>query len=385
MTSIAQPDEPANRHTRRSAQARRPRSGNALAALLNDIESYFTRYVSFTSRDQVTAAVMWAAQSHATEAASYLYHLNIYSPVARCGKSRLATVIGNVSCHPRKLIMTTAAGLYRDDMPGKTWFIEEANDALRRKDTGADLYTLLKAASEYGLEICRIVDNEPKTYHTFAPICCIGVGRITEPQSADRCIPVNMQRTKRGEIRAHYNRLICEAEGSVLRERLAECIRPHMADITNAEPYVTLALAENDRAVEWGRVILAISDLAGNGWPERVREDMAHLVARADTADESERLLADIRAVMRPGDKLPTHELMSRLIGYDGNPEWSARWLESRFTESRRGAMDFARMLSAFDIKSKDIKFNGKSRKGFDYDMFADAFARYLPAQNGDN
>ena len=58
-------------------------------------------------------------------------------------------------------------------------------------------------------------------------------------------------------------------------------------------------------------------------------------------------------------------------------------WSESRFSSFNNGnginKNGVARALKGFGIKTKQLRLNGENRRGYHWDDFQDAFARWLP------
>lgn len=135
----------------------------------------------------------------------------------------------------------------------------------------------------------------------------------------------------------------------------------------------------NDRAQDNWEPLLAIADVAGNGWSERARAAALHL------SDESEavlsvgtELLHDIRdAFLGEGvTKITTVNLIKALCK-DTERRWATYNKGKEITPTQ-----LARHLSGYGIKSKSLRFGSVTgQKGFDFDQLKDTFARYLDGE----
>jgi hypothetical protein len=92
------------------------------------------------------------------------------------------------------------------------------------------------------------------------------------------------------------------------------------------------------------------------------------------------RLLADIRVVFkrRGEDRIATTTLLQDLRAEDEAP-W-AEWNKGAGLK----AHSLARMLSPFGIRSRTIRLDDATAKGFLLEQFEDAFNRYLPLLPGE-
>ena len=115
--------------------------------------------------------------------------------------------------------------------------------------------------------------------------------------------------------------------------------------------------------------------------PERIDELKAtaiRLVAeKAEHETDSEataiRLLSDIRTVFAAEvtELMPTSRLLGELRNLPDGP-WS-----------RLSGNEVARKLRSFEIRPKQLWMDGKNLRGYVMRDFSDAFARYLPAAEG--
>jgi hypothetical protein len=137
-----------------------------------------------------------------------------------------------------------------------------------------------------------------------------------------------------------------------------------------------------DRDADTWEPLFAIAALAGDTWPQMVREAAAVMTeSEEEVTSDSTALLIDIKEVfrLRQGDRITTEELLMTL---KNDPE--KRWR----TYGRRGegldARTLADMLRGFGIKPRDQRqLDNRVLKGYRREDFEDPWKRYIPSPNG--
>jgi uncharacterized protein DUF3631 len=131
----------------------------------------------------------------------------------------------------------------------------------------------------------------------------------------------------------------------------------------------------NRQAEVWW-ALLALAEHAGNGWDGRARRAAELLSTGGDATDDAPiqvQLLRDVRDAFGDARTMFTKDLLARLNERDESP-WGAR---------RKGdgldARGLASMLRPFMIRSRSVRENQETAKGYHLDQFEDAFARHLP------
>ncbi len=136
------------------------------------------------------------------------------------------------------------------------------------------------------------------------------------------------------------------------------------------------ANAFNRIADNW-RPLLAIAEVAGGDWPQRIADAFAKLMSGHD-ADEQGlgiMLLSDIQQAFgeKDADKLFSKELVEVLCAMTDRP-----WPEGRRDKPITEAW-LARRLKPFGVHPKSIRIEPHNLKGYELSAFQDAFSRYLP------
>jgi putative DNA primase/helicase len=86
-------------------------------------------------------------------------------------------------------------------------------------------------------------------------------------------------------------------------------------------------------------------------------------------------LLADIQDIFQSKqvDRIKSADLITALVD-DEEKSWATYYRDKPLTPRQ-----LSKLLAPYGIKSRSVRFGGRSPKGYKASWFADAFARYLP------
>ena|SRR5437016_7290806 len=146
----------------------------------------------------------------------------------------------------------------------------------------------------------------------FCPKAIAGLRELPDTV-ADRSIPIRMKRAIPGEVRSRFFRREVEPVAAALRNRIEMCGVGLLPVLKSARPQRIAQL--NDRQGDIVEPLLAIADLAGNEWPERVCSALLQVFVPETDESNGARLLADLREVFREAgvEKLKTIRLIDQL------------------------------------------------------------------------
>lgn len=345
------------------------------AALLTELHRLLTKYVAFPSAEAADAVVLYIAATHAQPAWEHATRLVIKSPLKRCGKSRLQEVIAE-TCHwaLRTANCSTAAlvrSIGTDDPP--TILLDEADTVFggrkASKDSVAeDLRGFINSGHSRGAPYLRWDMNkrELEECPTFAMAVLAGIGDMPDTIE-DRAVVISMRRRAASETVAPFRRR-CIPELHHLRDRLGEWLGQYTAVLQSAEP----TLPVEDRAADVWEPLVAVASLAGGEWPERGRTACTVLTGEStDDADTAgERLLADLWQIWGNEEAVATNTLLDRLHKIDEAP-WS-EWYGGPLT-----ARGLAKLLKPYGVKSRTIRTEDGTPKGYHRADMADPWGRY--------
>jgi Protein of unknown function (DUF3631) len=276
---------------------------------------------------------------------------------------------------PLRAVNATVAFVFRslNKNPPPTLLFDEADTIFGSKgvaDKNEELRGLLNAGFQRDLPFGRVVGSDLTTeqFPTFAMAALAGISRMPETIE-DRAVVVVMKRRREGEAVQPYRPRRDRPALNVLRDRLAT-----WADTVHelaGETYPELPI--DDRAADLWEPLVSVADLVGGPWPKLAREAAVAMV-RSAAADDTARspalqLLVDIQTVF-DSRFMKSDDLCTKLRALSESP-----WEQLELNPSRLGAR-----LREYSIKTRHTE--DKTGRGYYLADFADAFARYLPAEN---
>jgi len=325
---------------------------------------------------ETIATALWIIQSHAFRAFNITPRLAITSPEKGCGKTTLLDLLGVLV--PRRLLTANvgAAAVFRAiEMAQPTLLIDEADTFLRNNE---ELRGILNSGHRKGGSTLRCVgeNHEPREFSTWAPAAIAMIGRLPDTLE-DRSIAIRLRR-RRSDEAIQRLRIDRAKDLDELARKIARWVADNIIGLSAADPAMPAILS--NRAQDNCRPLVAIADLIGGEWPDRVRkvaEAMA-VVASADDQSVGAMLLADIKDVFeeKDTDRLSSEDLLNALLDQEGRP-WS-EWKNGKpMTKA-----SLARQLSKFGIITESVRIGGRTPKGYHRHRFDDAFSRYLPSES---
>jgi uncharacterized protein DUF3631 len=361
----------------------------SLEATLQSICDYLGRFMAFSSESQPLAVALWIAHTWTIDAFDYTPYLHILSPEKRCGKSRLLDCIGLLAANPWRVVSPSEAVLFRKiEADAPTLLLDEVDTIFcGGKDDGKEpLRALLNAGFERRAKIPRCVgpNNELREFAVFGAKALAGIGKLPDTIS-DRCIPIRLVRRAANETVERFRRREAESIASATRDALAQWsgLQYTRATLRDARPDIPDQLG--DRQTDICEPLLAIADLAGDGWPERARNALIKLFAGEIEEDESSgvKLLRAIRPIFEAdgADKMASRELLDALVSSDDDGPWAGWWERDLADNNTRGpAAKLARLLKPYDIRARVIRLDdGTTPRGYRVEDFEEAWTRYCP------
>lgn len=344
-----------------------------LGATLEACEAHLRRFVVLPDPHYYVAVALWAAATHAVNAAEQSPILALMSAVRRSGKTRALDVLAPMCARPWWAIRPSEAVFFRRiDRDQPTVFLDEVDTIFNAKTEHEGIRATLNAGNRAGATIPRAVAKgkgfDLVDFKIYCAKVLAGIGQLPETV-ADRAIVVPMARKGPGDkverLRSRDAIRLGEPIGKAFARALAD-----VGDLT--VPFAELPDELDDRAQDSWEPLLAIARLAGGLWPLRAREAAITVSAdRGDVDDESLGivLLRDIHAALvEPGAELSTSQLLERLWAIELSP-WSD--IRGRPVTGRR----LAKLLRPFGIRPERDRAGSRYRWG----QFTDAWARYLP------
>ena len=348
----------------------------SLPHLLADLEAAILKHMSL-SRATAICATLWVAHTWVYQRFEFTPRLAIISPLPRCGKSTLLSIIAATASRTFKADNISASGTFRtvESLAPLTLLLDEADSYLGDNE---ELRGVLNSGYERSGCVVRTVEIKdiwtPVRFATFCPSALAAIRRIPTTIE-DRSIPARLQRAANG---AGLVKLRAPGARQALRDIARKFCRWRQdGPALTAEPVMPAVL--NDREADISVPLLSIAEAAGLEWAERARAALIEvfgLRAEAEgTAETGAMLLADVKAAFdaAAAKALPSEGVCEYLAGREDRP-----WPEWKNGKPITKAQ-LARALAPFGIKPRTIRLpSGATPKGYHADDFGDAWGRYV-------
>jgi hypothetical protein len=351
-----------------------------LGQVLNRVREFLTRYVVFPSEETAIAATLWTAHAHALQAFDSTPRLAFLSPEPGSGKSRALEVIATLVPRPMHAVNATPAALFRsvgDDGDSPTILFDEIDTVFGPKtaDGNEDVRGFINAGHRRGAVAYRCVGmGTNQTVQAFPAYCAMSLAGLNElPDTiGTRSIIVAMRKRAPHE-RVKPWRTRNEPEGHALREVLSESLAPHMDALQIAEPVMPDGV--EDRPADVWEPLLAIADRAGGEWPDAARTAATRLTLGRDTEpSRGVQLLTALHTIWEESgapEHLPTTDILAALNSREEEP-WSGMRHGSGID-----ARGLAGILSKYGVKSRTVRTDNTTAKGYSREQLSDPWARY--------
>ena len=333
-------------------------AARATARLLTQCRAWIGRYIVL-SDEQAAIMAAWTLHTYVFDAAETTPYIHISAPEKACGKSRLMETLEALSAAPIRSGGMTAAALVRTiEAKRPTIFLDEMDASLNGdKEYAEAIRGILNEGFRKGGVFYKCVgkDFDLKGFHVYCPKCFAGIGQLPDTVSS-RSIVIEMRRKLPGEIVEPFRQRAVKIAAMPIKAELEAWAARRAADLLQTiEPAPIASLS--DRQNDIVEPLLAIAQLAGDGWLQRLTVAL-QAVFKADGADDSSigaTLLADI------------------LCEIEGR-SW-AEWSRGKGLS----ANNLARQLKRFGVYPQTIRVGTETAKGYRRGDFEDVWSRYCP------
>jgi hypothetical protein len=358
------------------------------AALLDEIDTYLSRYVVYPSGHMRHAHTLWAAHTHLMSCWESTPRIAFLSPEPSSGKTRALEVTEPLVPRPVHAVNTTSAYLFRkvSDPAGLPTVLYDEIDTVfgPKAKENEEIRGMLNAGHRNGAVAGRCVTRgdriETEELPAYCAVAMAGLDDLPDTIMT-RAVVVRMKPRARSEKVTPWRLRIDAPIGRELGQRLAQWAASVAEHATQSWPQIPAGVEDRDADV-W-EALLAVADLAGGHWPENAR-----VAAVAAVADPKRKvpslgllLLRDIKTLFETHYQqtvnchLMTHELVTDLKGVEESP-----WSSIKRDGSGIDARGLAQRLNPYGITSNNIRgVGGRIRKGYYRHAFTDAWKRYLP------
>jgi len=341
-----------------------------LREVLDEAYAAIKQYICITDEAAV-ACVLWSAWTHVFDQFDVAPLLVLKSPVKRCGKTSLLTVLSKFVARPLPTSNISSAALYRvveEQRP--TLLIDEADTWLPNKKEAHGIIDC--GHTRDAAFTIRNQHSRPQSFSTWCPKLIAGIGNLPDTIE-DRAIIIPLDRKPRD---VQVDRLTQKAKRKLeaVGRKFARWTADHAGALdSDAEPE-DIPPCLNDRAVDNWLPLFVLAEHAGGDWARRAREAAAKLSGEEDLDGEDVgiRLLAAIQEILPAlpaTDIIPTSALLKALHDWD---ECSSLGKGGRPITPHA----LATILRSFNIKPVKTAWN----RGYRRESLEQAFRKYLAA-----
>jgi hypothetical protein len=349
------------------------------AALLDDVQAFLARFVSYPSAEASVAHTLWIAHAHLMEAWESTPRIAFLSPEPASGKTRALEVSELLVPRAVEAVNVSPAYLFRkvvSDDGAPTILFDEIDTVFgpKAKDN-EEIRALLNAGHRRGAVTGRCVVRgkivETEEIPAYCAVALAGLGWLPDTLMT-RAVVIRMRRRAPSEQIEPYRRRVHAAAGLTLRASLEAWAAKVINRVTDAWPEMPDGIEDRDADV-W-EALLSVADVAGGDWPRRARAAAVALVTEAKDSTPSlgVRLLGDLRTVFDNRDVMATKDILAALIALDESP-WSD--LKGKPLNARGLAV----RLQQYGVKRKLVRIDEWVGRGYARADLADAWSRYLP------
>jgi len=344
--------------------------------LLEMCGAWIRRYI-VVSDEQAVIMAAWTLHTYVFNAAETTPYIQITAPERECGKSYLMEALAAVAAIPVCSSGMTAAALVRTiEAKRPTIFLDEMDAQLGgNKEYVEAIRGILNAGFRQGGVFYKCVgkDFELQGFNVYCPKCFAGIGQLPDTV-ASRSIIIEMRRKLPKEAVEPLRQRAVKIAAMPIKAKLEAWAARGAADLLRTiepAPIASLSDRQNDTA----EPLLAIAELAGDGWLQRLTGALQNVLKAAGADDSSigATLLSDVRAIFgeRESDAIPSKVMAECLCRIEGRP-W-ADWSHGKAFS----ANNLARQLKKFRIYPQTIRTGNETSKGYRRGDFEDAWLRY--------
>jgi putative DNA primase/helicase len=344
------------------------------AELLTQLQQFMAPFLGLpTGADVLLPAFVLA--TYAVEIFSAAPYIVLHSPAPQCGKTRTLEVLALLVRRPWLTIVPSTAVLFRVlEQSAPTLLLDEAEVVRGRGDPAGDVRALLQSGYRRGAFVPRCAgdDNEVRNFRVFGPKVFALIGELPAALF-DRCIPVEMQRRRRGERMVRFRPTRLEPEALVLRRMARRWVADRAAELGDADPRSLESLDERQQEV-WDP-LFAVGLVAGADWYEGLVTAAGGLSGGREPVSVGLTLLADLRTIFtaRGVDRLASADLATALNEMEGH----------RWADWNRGkgitANGIARLLRDFGVTPGTVRLGDTTAKGYRREQFEATWGQYTP------
>jgi hypothetical protein len=304
------------------------------AAVLDDVVTWWGRFVAITNPDDFAILALWTAHSHLARELYTTPRLQIDSIMPGSGKTTVLDHLSRLCLDPLQAASMPSPALIPRLLTNRlrTVLLDEVDRTLAPDKPGVgDLIGIINSGYRFGATRPVLVPSKGGGWDademtTFAPLAMAGNNPHLPADTMSRSIRILLMPDIDGTVEDSDWELI-EGEARALRDRIANWAESVRDDIPGLA--VDLPPRCLGRSKEKWRPLARVAAKAGGEWPTTVHR----LIEVSMAQDEAEHeaglknlppgmvVMKDLHDVWPDGERfMPTRQLVTKLIGH--NPEY---------------------------------------------------------------
>lgn len=366
---------------------------NMFATLLDEVVSIICKNVYFP-REKMYAevAALWIAGTHVFGSSDIFPRFVITSPEPGCGKSNLLKIMRFLCRNSVHSSRATEPGLLRIIKATKgrvVVLLDDAENFIEQEHTSL----LNSGFDRYGGSFIRCQKNkrtgnfEAEEFNVYVPIAIARIGKTPVNSTRSRCLEINVQRAKPGEVPERFRPDLVEAKCEVLQKKLCLWAWASRAGLKGYDPVMPEELANRDADI-W-RFIIAVADLAGKRWGDVARKAAVSIALNTlpqGSSHEFRNAMHRALEMAHDPQRLASENLSAEKLGIDQIADGSLRLSsaglcqllgKASFRYNSLKQVKLAELLKPFDITPGQVKVGGKPLRGYKEEDLKDMLDRY--------
>jgi hypothetical protein len=345
-----------------------------IAAVLDEIESTFRRFMFFWREEDAVTATLWCSMTWLTDHLNIAPYLGIRSPEKECGKSTLLKIASKIVYHPMGASNVTSASVFRLlDMYRLTLLVDELDTFLELDPQFVGIMN-----SGHSRELGRVIrtvgeELEPRWFNTFGPKAYGMIGGATdtlESRSLSIILYPKIEEDGIEDLDFKKSPELVE-QMAVVSRKLARWAQDHGKTVVGIAP--DMRGITNRKKNNW-EPLFQIAMNAGPRWIAKAYK-AAGIVDPTEAKNIHRVFIEDVRNIFhtRNGDFIPSHVLLADLHAQD-----ESGW--SHYGKSKDGMTkkDLADLMKVYGVESERGRIDGVQYRGYHRSQFDAIFNRFL-------
>lgn len=338
----------------------------------DEVRDFLNRFMAFPDESYSDILALYVLHTHAFDAFKVTPYIYVNSAERGSGKTMLLELLEALTRNAEMASNLTTSGLFRVIESARPTMLVDEVDAVWSGAKNEDLRGVLNSGYKHNGSVLRAFGNPNdedggvKRFSTYCPKVLAGIDNGQVPDTImDRSIVLTLKRASMEQMKAleEFYMEDVEEEISELLEKIGAWVAANMDALTDRESRPARLDGIGPRQNEIARPLLTIAARIGNGWYDRAKHALHHLLA----SDEM-KLSPQATALYQVREWFLRHADTDRIL--------SSTVAEVTGHTGKQIGIWF----NAYGVKPFTGTFNGKNAKGYRKNDFADAWERYLPA-----